>query len=163
MQEFEKLFGRITGKVKISLGKFNFDAAGYLKYLRDYLPLRKLIKFYAFYGVTSDHPFNFHFSRSNLSGSYFLGNCIVDNAVLYKSDIRGDELKSKGDRVHYQDVDFTLDLDERIRIQDSILIKTLVHACSNDPANPELFLIKNTASNAYANIHGSSVDVRIGI
>ena len=158
MQEFEKLFGRITGKVKISLGKFNFDEAGYLKYLRDYLPLRKLIKFYAFYGVTSDHPFNFHFSRSNLSGSYFLGNCIVDNAVLYKSDIRGDELKSKGDRVHYQDVDFTLDLDERIRIQDSILIKTLVHACSNDPANPELFLIKNTASNAYANIHGSSVE-----
>lgn len=158
MQEFEKLFDRIIGKVKISLGKFNFDAAGYLRYLRDYLPLRKLIKFYAFYGVTSNHPFNFHFSHSNLAGSYFLGNCIVDNAVLYKSDIRGDELKSKGDRVSYQGVNFTLDLDEKIRIQDSILIKTLVHACSSDPVNPELFLIKNTASNAYANIHGSSVE-----
>jgi carbonic anhydrase/acetyltransferase-like protein (isoleucine patch superfamily) len=33
-----------------------------------------------------------------------------------------------------------------------------VHASSSDPANPELFLIKNTASTPYANIHGSSVE-----
>jgi len=132
MRQLEKLFDRIVGRVKISLREFNFDAAGY--------------------------PFNFHFSHSNLSGSYFLGHCRVDNAVLYKSDIRGDELKSKGDIINYQGVDFTLDLDEKIRIQDSILIKTLVHNCSNDPANPELFLIKNSASTPYANIHGSSVE-----
>ena len=158
MNELEKLFDRIVGRVKISLSEFDFDAAGHLKYLRDYIPLRKLIKFYAFYGVTSHHPFNFHFGHSNLSGSYFLGHCKVDNAVLYKSDIRGDELKSKGDIINFQGVDFTLDLDEKIRIQDSILIKTLVHNCSNDPANPELFLIKNSASTPYANIHGSSVE-----
>jgi carbonic anhydrase/acetyltransferase-like protein (isoleucine patch superfamily) len=158
MNQLEKLFDRVVNRVKISLREFNFDAAGYLKYLRDYIPLRKLIKFYAFYGITSHHPFNFHFSRSNLSGSYFLGNCKVDNAILYKSDIRGDELKSKGDIINFQGVDFTLDLDEKIRIQDSILIKTLVHNCSNDPANPELFLIKNSASTPYANIHGASME-----
>ncbi|MGD9133210.1 MAG: transferase, partial [Desulfobacterales bacterium] len=138
--------------------EFNFDAAAYLKYLQDYIPLRQLIKFYAFYGVTPHHPFNFHFGGSNVAGSYFLGNCTVDNAVLYKSDIRGDELKSKGDHINYQGVDFVLDLDEEIRIQDSILIKTLVHNCSNDPANLELFLIKNTTSAPYANIHGSSLE-----
>jgi carbonic anhydrase/acetyltransferase-like protein (isoleucine patch superfamily) len=158
MNQLEKLFDRIIGKVNISLKEFNFDAAQYLKYLQDYIPLRQLIKFYAFYGVTGRHPFNFRFSRSNLSGSYFLGNCEVDSSILYKSDIRGDELKSKGDTINYHNVDLTLDIDEKIRIQDSILVKTLVHNCSNDPANPELFLIKNAASAPYANIHGSSLE-----
>jgi carbonic anhydrase/acetyltransferase-like protein (isoleucine patch superfamily) len=158
MNQLEKLFNRIIGKVNISLREFNFDAVGYLKYLQGYIPLRQLTKFYAFYGVTSHLPFNFHFSRSNLAGSYFLGNCMVDNAVLYKSDIRGDELKFKGDTINYQGTDFPLDIDEKIRIQDCILIKTLVHNCSNDPANPELFLIKNTASTPFANIHGSSME-----
>jgi len=158
MNQLEKLFDRIIAKVKISLREFNFDAAGYLKYLQDYIPLRQLIKFYAFYGVTSHHPFHFHFSRSNLAGSYFLGRCSVDNTILYKSDIRGDELKSKGDTINHQGAHFTLDFDEKIRIQDSILIKTLVHNCSNDPASPELFLIKNSASTPYANIHGSAME-----
>ncbi len=158
MNQLEKLFDRIIGRVNISLREYNFDAAAYLEYLRDYIPLHQLIKFYAFYGVTAHQPFNFHYSGSNLSGSYFLGNCQVDNSILYKSDIRGDELKSKGDTINYHGVDFTLDLDEKIRIKDSILIKTLVHNCSNDPVNPELFLIKNTASTPYANIHGSSVE-----
>lgn len=158
MNQLEKLFDRIIGRVNIGLREFKFAAANYLKYLQDYIPLRKLIKFYAFYGVTGQQPFNFHFSRSNLAGSYFLGNCQIDNAILYKSDIRGDELKSEGDTLHYQGVDVTLDHDEKVRIQDSILIKTLVHNCSNDPANPELFLIKNAASAPYANIHGSLVE-----
>ncbi len=96
MNQLEKLFDRNIGRLNISLQGFNFDAAGYLKYLQDYIPLRQLIKFYAFYGVTAHHPFHFHFSRSNLAGSYFLGRCSVDNTILYKSDIRGDELKSKG-------------------------------------------------------------------
>jgi carbonic anhydrase/acetyltransferase-like protein (isoleucine patch superfamily) len=140
------------------LREFNFDGAGYRRYLQDYIPLPQLIKFYAFYGVTSHHPFNFHFNHSNLAGSYFLGKCNVDKAVLYKTDVRGDELKSKGDTFNYQGVDFTLDLDETIRVQDSILVKTLVHNCSNDPANPELFQIKNAASTPYANIHGSPME-----
>ncbi len=158
MNKLEKLLDRIIGRVSVSLREFDFDAAAYLGYLRDYIPLHQLIKFYAFYGVTAHHPFNFHFCRSSLSGSYFLGNCKVDRAILYKSDIRGDELKSKGDTINYQGVDIPLHLDEKIQIQDSILIKTLVHNCSNDPANPELFLIKNTASTPYANIHGSLVE-----
>lgn len=158
MNKLEKLFDRIIGKVNISLRGFNFDAKEYLKYLQNYIPLRQLVKFYAFYGFIGHQPFNFHFSRSNLAGSYFLGNCMVDNAILYKSDIRGDELKSKGDTINYQDIYFTLDHDEKVRIQDSILIKTLVHNCSNDPANFELFLIKNAASAPYANIHGSLVE-----
>lgn len=158
MNQLEKLFDRNIGRLNISLQGFNFDAAGYLKYLQDYIPLRQLIKFYAFYGVTSHHPFHFHFSRSNLAGSYFLGRCSVDNTILYKSDIRGDELKSKGDTINHQGVHFTLDHDEEIRIQDCILVKTLVHNCSHDPTSPELFLIKNSASTPYANIHGSSVE-----
>mgnify|MGYP000388001312 CR=1 FL=1 len=64
MNQLEKLLDRITGRVDISLREFNFDAAGYLEYLQDYIPLRQLIKFYAFYGVTGRHPFNFRFSRS---------------------------------------------------------------------------------------------------
>jgi len=158
MNKLDKLFDRIIGKVNISLREFNFDAKGYLKYLQDYIPLRQLVKFYASYGFIGHQPFNFHFSRSNLAGSYFLGNCKVDNAILYKSDIRGDELKSKGHTINYQGIDISLDHDEKVRIQDSILIKTLVHNCSNDPANPELFLIKNAASAPYANIHGSLVE-----
>ena len=158
MNQLGKLCDRILGRANISLKEFDFDAAGLMKYLRAYLPARKLVKFYAFYGVTSQHPFSFHFSNSNLSGSYFLGKCETDHAILYKSDIRGDELKRKGDVIKLQGTDFTLQNDEKIQIKDSILVKTLVHNCSNDPANPELFLIKNTVSAPYANIHGSTVD-----
>ena len=158
MNQLEKIGERILGRVKISLKEIDFDAAGIFKYLQAYIPVRKLVKFYAFYGVTSQHPFSFQFSNSNMSGSYFLGRCKVDHSILYKTDVRGDELKRKGDVVSHQGTEFTLEHDEKIQIKDSILVKTLVHNCSNDPANPELFLINNTAAADYANIHGSSVD-----
>ena len=59
-----------------------------------YLP-SKLTKFYAFYGITSHHSLHFHFSNSSLAGSYFLGQCKVDDSVLYKSDIRETNSKPK--------------------------------------------------------------------
>jgi hypothetical protein len=55
-----------------------------------------MTKFYAFYGITPHHPLNLVFKHANLSGSYFLGQVRVTNSLLYKSDIRGDELKKKG-------------------------------------------------------------------
>ena len=158
MGQLEKLSERIVGKLNVRLKDPKFDAAAYLNYLHDYIPLRKLIKLYAICGIVPRHPFNFQSRHSNLSGSYFLGNCKVDNAMLYKSDIRGDELKLKGETVSCNGVDITLDVDEKIWIQDSILIKTLVHNCSHDPANPELFRINNTATAPYANIHGSPAE-----
>jgi hypothetical protein len=52
INQLQKRVDRIIGGVNIRLQEFNFDAAGYLKCLQDYIPLRQLIKFYAFYGVT---------------------------------------------------------------------------------------------------------------
>ena len=61
-----------------------------------------------------------------MAGSYFLGKCLVENSVLYKSDIRGDDLKKKGDVICYQGIDeVVLNRDQEIRIRDSFLAKTL--------------------------------------
>jgi carbonic anhydrase/acetyltransferase-like protein (isoleucine patch superfamily) len=155
MQQLEKLFNRIIQRVNMNLRRFDFDAAAYLD---KYVPLPQLTRFYAFYGITGHHPLHLHFSRSNLAGSYFLGKCKVENSILYKSDIRGDELKNAGDVFDYRGAGVVLDNDEVIWIQDSHLIKTLVHNCSHDPENPEIFKIHNTAAASYANIHGSPMD-----
>ena len=45
-----------------------------------------------------------------------------------------------------------------IDIEDSFLIKTLVHNFSHDPETLEKFFIKDTVSTHYANIHGSPSD-----
>ena len=127
-------------------------------YIRHIIPQGQFGKFYAFYGLTPHHPLYFRFHYSSLAGSYFLGKCIVDYSVLYKSDIRGDELKCRGELFRYQGREIALHSDEVIRIQDSFLLKTLVHSYSHDPENPEEFLIQNTASLHYANIHGSTVE-----
>jgi carbonic anhydrase/acetyltransferase-like protein (isoleucine patch superfamily) len=155
VQQLQKLFNRIVQRVDINLRRFDFDAAAYLN---NYVPLSQLTRFYAFYGITGHHPLHFHFSRSNLAGSYFLGKCKVDTSILYKSDIRGDELKNAGDVFDYRGAGVVLDHDEMIWIQDSYLVKALVHNCSHDPENPEIFLIHNTAAASYANIHGSPMD-----
>ncbi|MBA3037023.1 MAG: transferase [Desulfobacterium sp.] len=156
MKQLEKLIKRIYYKVNINLRELgSFDAE---LYIREIVPINQLVKFYGFYGITSHHPLYFHFSNSNLAGSYFLGKCTVDNSVLYKSDIRGDELKKKGDILHFEGADIALDHDEKISIKNSFLIKTLVHNYSHDPENLEEFIIQNTASTSYANIHGSPVE-----
>jgi carbonic anhydrase/acetyltransferase-like protein (isoleucine patch superfamily) len=155
MKRLNDLLERVIQRVNINLREPLFDVG---PYVRDLVPLDQLTKFYAFYGITPHHPLNFHFSRSNLAGSYFLGKCHVSDAILYKSDIRGDELKRKGDVFHYRGFDIPLHEDETIRIKDSYLIKTLVHNNSHDPENLEDFIIQNTVSTHYANIHGSDVE-----
>ncbi|RLC22213.1 MAG: transferase [Deltaproteobacteria bacterium] len=155
MQELENLIGRTIIRVNINLREFDFDVG---PYIRETVPVDNLIKFYAFYGITSHHPIHFHFRHSSMGGSYFLGKCMVENSVLYKSDIRGDELKEKGDVLHYQGIDVTLNRDQEIRIRDSFLVKTLVHCYPHDPENLDLFLIKRSMSSPYANIHGSPLN-----
>jgi len=101
---------------------------------------------------------HFHFRQCGLAGSYFLGKCIVEHAILYKSDIRGDELKKRGDVLPHQGLQIQLHDDEVIHIKDSYLVKTLVHSHSHDPESPEEFFIQNTLSLHYANIHGAPVE-----
>lgn len=155
MQKLENLLERIIRRLNINLRSFDFDAG---PYLRECIPLPQLLKFYGFYAVSAHHPIHFHFSNSNLAGSYFLGKCRVENAILYKSDIRGDELKCKGDAFQHRNIKLTLDQDELIWIADSFLIKTLVHNRSHDPENPEIFHIRNSAACHYANIHGAPME-----
>ena len=155
MQELEKLFDRIVQRVNINLRELDFDVEPLVKGL---IPINQMTKFYAFYGISPHHPLNLKFRRSNLSGSYFLGKCRVANSLLYKSDIRGDELKKKGDQFKYQHFDIPINADEGINIEDSFLIKTLVHNNSHDPETLENFFIKDTIATHYANIHGAPSD-----
>ncbi len=155
MKELEKLFDRIIQRVNINLRELEFDVNPFVRKL---ISPQQMTKFYAFYGITPHHPLNLVFKHSNLAGSYFLGRCRVTNSLLYKSDIRGDELKKEGDLFQHQDFNITVDKDEEIRIDDSFLIKTLVHNFSHDPETLERFFIRDTVSTHYANIHGSPSD-----
>ncbi|MGA2400762.1 MAG: transferase [Syntrophobacteraceae bacterium] len=153
--QLEKLIDRIIDRVNINLRKPAFDVGPYLRHL---IPLDQFVRFYAFYGLTLHHPIHFHFNGSSIAGSYFLGKSTVDHCVLYKTDVRGDELKARGDVFKYETLEIPLHDDEVIRIKDSYLIKNLVHNHSHDPESPEEFFIQNTASMHYANIHGSPVE-----
>ena len=143
MKELNKLFDRIIQRVNINLRELEFDVNPLVSNL---IPIQQMTKFYAFYGLTPHHPLNFVFRHSNLSGSYFLGKVRVTNSLLYKSDIRGDELKQKGDLFQYQDFNIPVDQDEEITIDDSFLIKTLVHNFSHDPETLETFFVRDTVS-----------------
>lgn len=155
MLELERIFNRIIQRVNINLREHAFDVSPFVK---GHIKLEQMSKFYAFYGITSDIPLNLKFICSGLAGSYFLGKCQVSNSLLYKTDIRGDELKRKGQCVQYKKFSIDLTRDELIDIETSALIKTLVHNYSHDPETPELFFIKDTLSLDYANIHGSPSD-----
>lgn len=155
MERLNELLERIIQRVNVNLREPLFDVG---PYVRGLIPWQQLVKFYAFYGITPHHPLNFHFSRSNLSGSYFLGKCHVTDSILYKADIRGDELKRKGDVFTHEGFKIPMQEDETIRIKDSFLIKTLVHNNSHDPEHPEDFIIQNTVSTHFANIHGADVE-----
>ena len=155
MKALTELFDRIVQRVNINLRELGYDVQPFVK---DLVPFSQLVKFYGFYGITPHHPLDFQFVHSNLAGSYFLGKCRTTNSILYKSDIRGDELKKKGDVFQYKDYQILVSRDEEIRIEDSFLIKTLVHNFSHDPETLEKFFIRNTVSAHYANIHGSPTD-----
>ena len=155
MKELEKLLSRIIQRININLRELDYDVNPFINNL---ISLNQMVKFYAFYGITPHHPLNFEFRHSSLAGSYFLGKCRAINSILYKSDIRGDELKHKDDVFSYQKYKIPVAKDEGIDIEDSFLIKTLVHNYSHDPETLEKFFIKDTVSAHCANIHGSPSD-----
>ncbi len=154
MDQLKQLNDRIISRVNINLEEFGFDTESFVKNSLEY---DKMLKFYAFYGITSRHPIYFHFKKSNLAGSYFFGKCYVGRSTIYKSDVRGDELKRKGDTIRCSK-NIPLVEDETITIKDSLLYKTLVHSNSHNPESPEEFGIRNTISAHYANIHGSTLE-----
>lgn len=153
MKLLKQLTDRIISRVNVNLDEFEFDAE---PFVQNTLDPEKMLKFYAFYGITSRHPLFLYFTNSNIGGSYFLGNCYVGRSAIYKSDIRGDELKRKGDIINCSK-NIPLVDDERIMIRDSLLYKTLVHSNSHNPKSPEEFGIRNTISSHYVNIHGSTL------
>ncbi len=146
---------RIINYVNVNLRELNINVA---PFIRNIVSMKQLNKFYSFYGIWSNHPIHFHFSNSNLAGTYFLGRIKVDNSILYKCDVRGDELKEKGAPMNVDGMTIKLEDEEYIWIKDSYLIKTLVHNFSHNPEKPELFLIKRSVSAPYANIHGSPIE-----
>ncbi len=154
MNQLKQLTDRIIRRVNMNLEEFAFDTESFVN---NSLEHDKMLKFYAFYGITSQHPIYFHFKNSNIAGSYFLGKCHVRRSAIYKSDIRGDELKRKGDNLRYKK-NVPLVEDEMITIRDSLLYKTLVHSNSHNLESPEEFGIRNTISAHYANIHGSTLE-----
>jgi carbonic anhydrase/acetyltransferase-like protein (isoleucine patch superfamily) len=81
----------------------------------------------------------------------------VTDAVLYKSNIRGDELKKTGDRFWFNGLEIPIDRDEFIDIENSFLIKTLVHGHSRDPLSLEQFAITNTVAAHFSNIHAAPI------
>lgn len=155
MKEFERLTSRIVDRVNVNLRNPAFDVGPHVSGV---VPAEQFARFYAFYGLSVHHPVHLQFNHSALAGSYFLGRCSVDHSVLYKTDVRGDELKAKTDCMVCRGIKIPLHEDEMIRIKDSWLIKNLIHNNSHDPESPEDFLIKNTVSMHYANIHGSLVE-----
>lgn len=155
IKAFETLIERIIDRISINLREHDFDAGPYIRRAVD---LKDAARFYAFYGITTDHPIHFRFNGSSLAGSFFLGKCRVDQSVLYKCDIRGDELKKEGETFEYQDLRIPIYDDETFDIRNSFLRKTLVHNFSHDPENLESFPIYNTAALNCANIHGAPVE-----
>lgn len=154
MNQLSRLTNRIISRVNANLSEFDFDSTGFVNHA---LAHDKMLEFYAFYGITSHHPIYFHFVHSNIAGSYFLGKCYVGRSAIYKSDIRGDELKREGDTIAFGNKDIPLVDDEMITVRDSLLYKTLVHSNSHNLESPEEFSIRNTVSAHYANIHGSTL------
>lgn len=154
MNQVNRLIKSIVKRVNVNLHEF-VDVGPHILTL---INPDNFSAFYAFYGLTTHHPLHFKFSASCLSGTYLLGKCRVNRSVLYKSDIRGDELKRKGDTVDFEGMTIKLYNDEFISIRDSFLLKTLVHNKSHDPENLEEFAIRNTVALHWSNIHGSPME-----
>lgn len=155
MEKLEALFDHITSRINVNLKPMGIDVK---RLLQNAIPRERHLAYYAFYALTENHPINFSFKNSNLAGTYFLGKTQVDRSVLYKSDLRGDELKRKGDVVEFNGVKTKLFYDEVIRVINSFLCKTLVHNHSKNPEIPEVFKILNTAAMHYSNIHGTTCE-----
>ncbi|MCG8636681.1 MAG: transferase [Desulfobacterales bacterium] len=154
MENVKLLLERITSRVNANLKEFDFDTR---QFVDNTIEFAKLARFYCFYGITSHHPIFFHFKNSSMAGSYFLGKANVKQSCIYKSDVRGDELKRKGDIMVAANPLPLVD-DEIIMVTGSLLYKTLVHSNSHNPETPEEFTIRNTIASHYANIHGATME-----
>lgn len=154
MEQLNQLINGISKRVSLNLTEYDFDTDHFVHSLTDQ---NKLLEYCASYDATSKAPFELNFHECNIAGSYFLGNCRVDKSVVYKSDVRGDELKQKGDPA-IQSESFILSDDEVISITNSFLCKTLIHSKSYNSETPENFFIKNTIASHYSNIHGSTLE-----
>lgn len=154
MKKFKEILERVIGRVNINLAEMEFDVG---PYVLDMVEQEQFTKFYAFYGLSDRLPLHFHFTDSSLAGSYFLGKCRAGHSAIYKSDVRGDELKRRGDIVSRGDMSIPCLDDEWIDIQYSFLAKTLIHNFSHALAMPEEFFIHNTVAMPWSNIHGSPV------
>lgn len=155
MKQFKKLLDGVAARVNVAISHDGVNAGDYIK--RTVKP-EHFTSFYAFYGLTTEHPLLFDFKQSSLAGTYFLGKSKVRHSILYKSDIRGDELKCAHNGFAVGGTSVPMHDDETIVIRDSFLLKTLVHSFCHDPRMPEQFLIKNTIALNYSNIHGSPTD-----
>ncbi|OQX61089.1 MAG: transferase [Desulfococcus sp. 4484_241] len=155
MKELENLLDTAVRRVSIKLRKMKYDVAPAVYGL---VSLKQLSRFYASYAISTRHPLGLEFKHSSIGGSHFLGKCRVAESVLYKSDVRGDELKKRGDIFRHNDFEIALSSDETIEINGSLLVKALVHNFSHDPESPALFFIRDTAAAHYSNIHGSPCD-----
>lgn len=154
MKRLQRILENIIGRVNVNLRHSGTNVS---TYIFGAVPEESYAGLYAYYAITTEHPLYFDFHCSSLAGSYFLGRCEVKHSVLYKCDIRGDELKSANNTFCLENVCLHLHNDERICIVDSFLDRTLIHSYSHDPEYPEEFPIKNTVALAYANIHGAPV------
>ncbi len=155
MERITRLISHIISRVNVNLKPMGLDIEQVLK---STIHKDELTKYYAYYALSIDHPLYFRFQESNLGGTYFLGKCDVDRSIIYLSDIRGDELKTKGTIASFGGVETELYQDEIIQVINSFLIKTLVHNNSRNPEIPEYFRILNTVAMYYANIHGTTTE-----
>lgn len=155
MSKADNLAAETAKRLKSVLSGHDFDPSPYLENMP---PRDEIFDDFCICGVTPVHRSDLRLSNCCLSGSYFLGRCIADDSVIYRSDVRGDELKKKGDWANHGGEMRPLAGYEYFRIKDSFLIYALVHNNSHDPDSPGEFLIRNTAAMHYANIHGAPVD-----
>ncbi len=156
MKAILQLIDRIVSRVNANLEEFDFDVEPFVCAAVNQVKT-KMLGHYASYAVTSKHPLMLKFSNSNIAGSYFLGKCLVNRSVVYKSDVRGDELKRKGEII-YCSKELPLVEDELITIRDSFLFRTLIHSKSHNLETPEEFFIRNTVACHFSNIHGSTME-----
>ncbi len=154
MKQLLQLIDRIISRVNVNLREFDYDVQPFINASTN---LAKMLNYYASYAVTSKHPLRLQFSNSNIAASYFLGKCTVNRSVVYKSDVRGDELKRKGETI-YCTKELPLVEDEVITIRDSFLFRTLIHSKSHNLETPEEFFIRNTVAGHFSNIHGSTME-----
>ena len=154
MKQLFSLVEQIISRVDASLRGFGFSVEAYINAVTN---PRKMLEYYATYAVTSKHPLSLHFKGSNIAGSYFLGKCYVHDSVIYKSDLRGDELKRKGDLAMGKKK-LPMTEDEFIHIRNSFLFRTLIHNCSHNIETPEEMFVHNSVAAHYSNIHGSTLE-----